>query len=49
MPELPAAPMPVEEVVDIMSTDLATLSESKPDFWAIMFAALDRAIEAHKP
>lgn len=53
-PELHADPMPVAEEIEKRSDDaIALLSGDihapQDDAWSILFAALDRAIEAHKP
>ena len=49
MIQLNSTPIPADEAVELMKSDKAALENTdKPDVWAILFAALDRAIEAHK-
>lgn len=52
--ELKATPIPIEEAQEIMLDDAVALlcndiHAAEKDPWAILFAALDAAIEAHKP
>lgn len=47
--ELEATPIPADEELELLEADQTALEDNdEPDVWASLFAALDRAIEAHK-
>ncbi|MBT0668415.1 hypothetical protein HT136_08535 [Novosphingobium profundi] len=54
MTELTATPIPADELQDILDADVEALLNNEnelefQDAWAILFAAIDRALDAHKP
>lgn len=54
MTELKSTPIPADELQELLDSDVAALMANKAeleakDAWSILFAAIDRAIDAHKP
>lgn len=49
MIQLPATPIPADEELELLEADKTALEDNdEQDAWVLLFAALDRAIEAHK-